>query len=184
MSLKNNSLAAKNPKQDDILQSPRPISNGMRVLAVDPGYDRLGVAVMEKVNGKEHLIHSSCILTDKKDTVPERIGELGSTLEKLIKKFKPNLVAIETLFFNKNLKTAVAVAEARGVVIYLARKYKAEVREFGPQEIKVAVTGYGKSDKRAVMDMLKRLVPDLPENALDDEYDAIAVAVTTLAHHR
>lgn len=163
---------------------PKPVNNIMRVLAVDPGYDRLGVAVMEKINGKEHLIHSECILTDKKDTLPERIGELGSALEVLIKKYKPDQVAIETLFFNKNLKTAVAVAEARGVVIYLARKYKAEVREFGPQEIKVAVTGYGKSDKRAVMDMLMRLVPDLPKTALDDEYDAIAVAVTALAHHR
>lgn len=163
---------------------PKPVNNIMRVLAVDPGYDRLGVAVMEKINGKEHLIHSECILTDKKDTLPERIGELGSALEVLIKKHKPDQVAIETLFFNKNLKTAVAVAEARGVVIYLARKYKAEVQEFGPQEIKVAVTGYGKSDKRAVMDMLMRLVPNLPTTALDDEYDAIAVAVTALAHHR
>ena len=160
------------------------VNNNMRVLAVDPGYDRLGVAVMEKVSGKEHLVHSECVLTDKKDTLPERIGELGSALEVLIKKYKPDLVAIETLFFNKNLKTAVAVAEARGVVIYLARKHKAEVREFGPQEIKVAVTGYGMSDKRAVMNMLMRLVPDLPETALDDEYDAIAVAVTALAHHR
>ena len=163
---------------------PKPVNNIMRVLAVDPGYDRLGVAVMEKINSKEHLVHSECILTDKKDTLPERIGELGSALEVLIKKYKPDQVAIETLFFNKNLKTAVAVAEARGVVIYLARKYKAEVREFGPQEIKVAVTGYGKSDKRAVMDMLMRLVPNLPKTALDDEYDAIAVAVTALAHHR
>lgn len=156
----------------------------MRVFAVDPGYDRLGVAVLEKHNGKEYLVHSSCILTDKADTVPQRIGEIGSTLESLMKKFKPDVVAIETLFFNKNLKTAVAVAEARGVVIYLAHKHGAEVREFGPQEIKVAVTGYGKSDKQAVMDMLKRLVPNLPAKALDDEYDAIAVAVTALAHHR
>lgn len=156
----------------------------MRVLAVDPGYDRLGVAVMEKAQGKEHLVHSCCLITEKAKTVPERIGDLGSALEELIKKFKPDLVAVETIFFNKNIKTAVAVAESRGVVIFLARKYKAEVCEFGPQEIKVAVTGYGKSDKRAVMDMLARLVPNLPASALDDEYDAIAVAVTALAHHR
>jgi len=156
----------------------------MRVLAVDPGYDRLGVAVMERINSKEHLIHSSCIETDKKLTISERIGDLGTVLEQLIVEFKPELVGIETLFFNKNIKTAIAVAEARGVVIFLAHKNNALVREFGPQEIKVAVTGYGKSDKKAVMDMLKRLVPNLPLNALDDEYDAIAVAVTALAHHR
>lgn len=156
----------------------------MRVLAVDPGYDRLGVAVMEKENGKEKLVFSTCILTDKKLSVPERIGTLGLELERLLEIHKPDMVAVETIFFNKNVKTAVAVAEARGVVIFLARKYGAAVREFGPQEIKVAVTGYGNSDKRAVMEMLKRLVPDLPPKALDDEYDAIAVAVTALAHHR
>src|SRR5690606_30630138 len=114
---------------------------------------------------------------------PERIGELGLAFERLMQEFGPDQVAIETLFFNKNQKTAVAVAEARGVVIYLARKYGAEVKEFGPQEVKVAVTGYGKSDKKALMEMLPRLVPGLPEKALDDEYDAIAVAVTALAHH-
>ncbi len=156
----------------------------MRVLAVDPGYDRLGVAVMEKEGGQERLIHSTCILTDKQTTLPERIGELGLAFERLMQEFEPAQVAIETLFFNKNQKTAVAVAEARGVVIFLARKYGAFVREFGPSEVKVAVTGYGKSDKKAVMEMLPRLVKGLPEKALDDEYDAIAVAVTALAHYR
>lgn len=156
----------------------------MKVLAVDPGYDRLGVAVMEKDGGKENLLFSSCILTDKKTTLPERIGELGNKFEELLKKHKPNQVAIETLFFNKNQKTAVAVAEARGAVIFLARKYGAAVKEFGPSEVKVATTGYGKSDKTAVMEMLKRLVANIPTKALDDEYDAIAIAVTALAHHR
>jgi crossover junction endodeoxyribonuclease RuvC len=156
----------------------------MIVLAVDPGYDRLGVAVMEKANGQETLIYSTCILTDKKTTIPERIGELGAALDKLLIKYRPDQVAVETLFFNKNQKTAVAVAEARGVVIYLARKHGADVKEFGPQEVKVATTGYGKSDKRAVMEMLPRLVKNLPAEALDDEYDAIAVALTAIAHHR
>lgn len=144
----------------------------------------MGVAVMEKAGGKESFIFSTCILTDKKSTLPERIGELGVALDELIVKYQPDQVAIETLFFNKNQKTAIAVAEARGVVIYLARKYKAEVKEFGPAEVKVATTGYGKSDKQGVFDMLKRLVPNIPVKALDDEYDAIAVAVTALAHHR
>lgn len=156
----------------------------MRVLAVDPGYDRLGVAVMEKENGKEKLLFSSCILTDRNSSLPERIGELGGKFEDLLATHQPNQVAIETLFFNKNQKTAVAVAGARGAVIFLARKYGATVTEFGPSEIKVAVTGYGKSDKTAVTEMLKRLVPSLPEKALDDEYDAIAIAVTALAHYR
>jgi crossover junction endodeoxyribonuclease RuvC len=156
----------------------------MRVLGIDPGYDRLGVAVMEKRDGKETLIHSECVLTDKKSSVPDRLLEIGTRLEAILLEYGPDQVAIETLFFNQNRTSAVAVAEARGVVVFLAKKYEAVVKEFGPQEVKVAVTGYGNSDKRAVMDMLKRLISDLPPKALDDEYDAIAVAVTALAHHR
>ena len=69
-------------------------------------------------------------------------------------------------------------------MLYLARKYEISVREFGPQEVKVAVTGYGKSDKSAVFSMLMKLVRNMPKGALDDEYDAIAIAVTCLAHHQ
>ena len=156
----------------------------MRVLGIDPGYDRLGVAVMEKKDGKEILIHSECVVTDKKATVSDRLLEIGTRLDALLLEYQPDQVAVETLFFNQNRTTAVAVAEARGVVIFLARKHGAAVKEFGPQEVKVAVTGYGNSDKRAVMEMLRRLITDLPPKALDDEYDAIAVAVTALAHHR
>lgn len=156
----------------------------MKILAIDPGYDRLGVAVMEMVDRKEQLLYSTCLTTDKKSTVPERLWELGQRLEDLLIEHKPDQVALETLFFNKNQKTALAVAEARGMIVYLAKKHGCVVKEFGPSEVKVAVTGYGSSDKRAVMDMLRRLVKNLPVKALDDEYDAIAVAVTALAHHR
>lgn len=156
----------------------------MRVLAVDPGYDRLGLAVMDKTDGKEILVYSCCIETNKKESISNRLHQIGETFEQVILKHKPDLVAIEKLFFNKNQKTAMAVAESRGVVTFLAIRNNCEVVEFGPGEIKVAVTGYGSSDKQAVMDMLKRLIPNLPIAALDDEYDAIAVAITALAHAR
>jgi len=156
----------------------------MRVLAFDPGYDRLGVAVMEKRNGKEVLIHSECVTTTRGDSMPERLLEIGSRIETLLEAHTPNHVALETLFFNKNQKTAIAVAEVRGIILFLARKHSCSVTEFSPQEIKVAVTGYGKSDKSAVTSMVKRLVPDVPTTALDDEYDAIAVGITALAHAR
>lgn len=139
---------------------------------------------MEKEGGTERLVFSTCILTDKKASLPERIGELGAEFRSIVSEHRPDQVAIETLFFNKNQKTAVAVAEARGAIILMAQEHGAIVKEFGPAEIKVAVTGYGKSDKTAVMDMLRRLVPNIPPKALDDEYDAIAIAVTALAHHR
>jgi crossover junction endodeoxyribonuclease RuvC len=94
------------------------------------------------------------------------------------------MIAIETLFFNQNQKTAMAVAQIRGICVFLAKMADCILCEFGPQEIKVAVTGYGKSDKRAVIDMVCRLVSNAPTDALDDEYDAIAVGITALAHHR
>lgn len=119
----------------------------MRVLAIDPGYGRMGVAVLDKISGEDILVYSNCVETDKALTLPERLMALAQAVERLLKEYKPSFVALEKLFFNKNQKTAMAVAEARGLLIYLAIKYGAKVREFGPQEIKVAVTGYGKSDK-------------------------------------
>lgn len=154
----------------------------MKIIGVDPGYDRLGVAVMEKADGRETLLYSTCIETSKNDPLSKRLGSLGGKFEAILVEHQPEVVAIETLFFSKNQKTALAVAEARGVAVYLSAKHGCAVKEFGPGEIKLAVTGYGGSDKRAVMDMLKRLVPDLPAKALDDEYDAIAVALTAIAH--
>lgn len=156
----------------------------MRVLGIDPGYDRLGVAIMEKIDGKETVLFSACLQSDRKASLPERVGDLGMQLKRVFVEHKPELVAIEKLFFNKNITTALAVAEVRGMSIYLAREHGCPVVEFGPQEIKVAATGYGKSDKKAVLDMLKRLVKDLPIKALDDEYDAIAIALTAIAHSR
>lgn len=156
----------------------------MRVLACDPGYDRLGVAVLENTSGKEMLLHSDCITTDKSLLLCDRLLHIGEMFTKLIEQYAPDVVALESLFFNKNQKTAMAVAEARGMLIYLARKRDLPVYEYAPQEIKIAVTGYGKSDKAAVMHMLKRLVPNVPAKALDDEYDAIAVGLTALASAR
>ena len=155
----------------------------MKVLAIDPGYDRLGVALMEYHNGREHLIYSTCVTTDKKATLADRLVTVGDTITTLIKEHSPDTIAIETLFFNKNITTAIGVAQARGIIIYLAKNAGCTLYEFGPQEIKVAVTGYGNSDKRAVYDMVTRLVPNVPTKAHDDEYDAIAVGITCLAQH-
>lgn len=156
----------------------------MRVLGIDPGYDRLGVAVMEKIDGKETLIFSTCLQTDRTLSMPERVGWLGKQLKEIFNDHQPTQLAIEKLFFNQNRTTAISVAEVRGVSLYLASENNCQVIEFGPQEIKMAVTGYGKSDKKSVFDMLKRLVSGLPTKALDDEYDAIAIALTALAHYR
>ncbi|MEN9920916.1 MAG: crossover junction endodeoxyribonuclease RuvC, crossover junction endodeoxyribonuclease RuvC [Candidatus Parcubacteria bacterium] len=153
----------------------------MRVIAIDPGYDRLGVAVMEYENGQEVLLYSTCIESSKSDTLPDRLHTVGDAFLRVVEEYEPNTLAVETLFFNKNVKTAIGVAEARGALIYIAKSAGCVVHEFSPQQIKNAVTGYGKSDKKAVIDMVCRLVQGAPKKALDDEYDAIAVGVTCLA---
>lgn len=156
----------------------------MKVLALDPGYDRLGVAVMEHRNGREFLCFSSCIETERGSELSDRLFAVGVALEALLTTHTPDVVAVETIFFNKNQKTAIGVAQARGIILYLAKLHKCRVLELGPQEVKVAVTGYGKSDKRAVFNMIHRLIPNAPKKALDDEYDAIAVGITALAQIR
>lgn len=155
----------------------------MKVLAIDPGYDRLGIAIVENSPQGEIVHFSTCLTTDKKLSLAQRILIIGNEIDKLILLHLPDSVAIETLFFNKNVKTAIGVAQARGVILYLAQKHGCDIYEFGPQEIKVAITGYGKSDKNAVNMMLQKLCRNIPPQALDDEYDAIAVGVTCLAHH-
>jgi len=157
----------------------------MRVLAIDPGYDRAGMAIMEKNStGKENLLFSTCIETDKKLPVYQRIFSVIEEMENILKLYQPEALAIEKLFFNKNIKTAIAVAEARGAIIYLAQKYQCLIFEFSPQEIKVATTGWGNSDKAAVINMVKKLIANPPEKALDDEYDAIAIGITCLANRQ
>lgn len=155
----------------------------MRVLAIDPGFDRCGAAVLEYVDGKEQLLFSTCILTDKTASLPHRLATLGTELESIIATYAPTTLGIETLFFNKNITTGIGVAQARGVVLYIAELHGLTIYEHGPQEVKVAVTGYGASDKSAVYAMVTRLIKNIPEKAKDDEYDAIAVGITTLAQH-
>ncbi|MEZ4194910.1 MAG: crossover junction endodeoxyribonuclease RuvC [Candidatus Paceibacterota bacterium] len=155
----------------------------MKVLAIDPGYGRVGIAIMDNSEGKDQLLYSTCLETIQTEDFNDRLLTVGTAIEKLLVDYRPDCVAIETLFFNKNIKTAIGVAEARGAIVYLAKKANCVVYEFGPQEIKVAVTGYGSSDKEAVFSMLKHLVGNLPQKALDDEYDAIAVGLTCLAQH-
>lgn len=156
----------------------------MRILAFDPGYERLGVAVLEKQNGKDTLVFSDCIRTKAALTFPERLAELGSAAEALIKEWAPNGVALEEVFFEKNAKTAMQVAEVRGVLTYIAASRGLRIYQYTPGEVKIAVTGYGKSDKKAVAAMVSKLVR-LPERKrLDDELDAIAVGITCLASVR
>lgn len=156
----------------------------MRAIGIDPGYDRCGIAVIERMSGRETLLYSCCIVTDRDAPHSQRLHQIGTRFMDILSEYAPSHAGIETLFFNQNRSTAIGVAEARGMLIFLATQHGVEIHEYSPQEVKIAVTGYGKSDKAAVTAMLPRLLGAVPGSAHDDEYDAIAVALTCLAHHR
>src|SRR3989344_2103608 len=118
----------------------------MIILGIDPGYDRLGIAILEKKN-KETLLHSECFITSSKDSFYTRLFQIGKRINEIIKEYNPDILAIESLFITKNQKTAMRVSEARGVIMYEAIKNNIKVLEYTPLQIKMAVTGYGKSDK-------------------------------------
>ncbi len=153
----------------------------MRVLGIDPGYDRMGVAIIEKQNGQEVVLFSGCLSTNPKDDFCDRLLSLGLDLEKIIKDWKPDALSTEKLFITTNQKTATNVAEVRGMVGYIARKAGLTVTEYTPLQIKMAVSGYGKATKAQVTDMVKKLVKLDKKNRLDDEYDAMGIALTHLA---
>jgi crossover junction endodeoxyribonuclease RuvC len=156
----------------------------MKVLSIDPGYGRCGVAVLEKENGKEILKHSDCIETNADDTFSDRLAIVGEHIEKLLDDHSPSAVAIEKLFFNTNQKTAFQIAEVRGMILYIAKRKHLEIFEYTPLQVKIAITGNGVADKKQMLSMLPKLISLPNKKMLDDEYDAVAVGVCCLASVR
>lgn len=157
----------------------------MKILGIDPGYDRLGIAVIEKPDkGKEKVLYSECFTTSAKDSIYDRLKQVGEEVSRVLNEFMPDAVSLETLFITKNQKTAMRVAEARGIIIYEALKRNVPIFEYAPMEVKMAITSDGGSDKERMIKMVRILV-DMPKRGqkrfLDDEYDAIAVALTHAA---
>ncbi|HET9641364.1 MAG TPA: crossover junction endodeoxyribonuclease RuvC [Candidatus Paceibacterota bacterium] len=161
----------------------RPKNRSLRILAVDPGYDRLGIAVLEGDPSKPTLIMSDCV-TPEKGVREMRLSVVFSSIQNAIKEHAPDVLALETLFFSVNKKTAIGVAEARGAILAAAGLADIPVREFSPQQVKIAVTGYGASDKKGVALMVPRLITLPPKKRLDDELDAIAIGIAALAAGR
>jgi crossover junction endodeoxyribonuclease RuvC len=158
----------------------------MRILGIDPGYERLGIAILEKNKGdkKEKVLFSECFKTSAKLEFSERLFLIGKEIKNVIKKFKPEILSIETLFLTTNQKTVMHVAEVRGVVIYEASSSGLKIFEASPPQIKIATTGYGKANKEQIMKMVKILVQIDNFKKSDDELDAIAIALTAFAHMR
>ena len=157
----------------------------MRVLAIDPGYGRCGVAIVEKDSrGKEILLYSDCIETSAKIDFAKRLAIVINECTRLIKKYSPDCVALEKLYVTKNQKTAMRVAEVRGALIHAAQAAEITITEYTPGEVKSAATGNGRADKESIARMLRALVRIEKDIRHDDEYDAIAIAVTHLARTR
>ena len=155
----------------------------MRILAIDPGYDRLGIAVIEGDPSRPSLLWSDCILPDK-GAREERRARVSRAVTDAIAEYAPNALAIETLFFSINKKTALGVAEARGAILAAAGLAALPVIEYSPQQVKLAVTGHGGADKAAVALMIPKLLSLPKRKRLDDELDAIAIGITALASGR
>jgi crossover junction endodeoxyribonuclease RuvC len=155
-----------------------------RVLAFDPGFERLGVAVIAREKNKVSLLYSDCVRTDAKLPFPERLRVLGEETERLIKKYKPAAVALEDVYFAKNEKTAMKIARVAGMLAYIAAKNGLTLFEYTPMQVKVAITGWGKGDKKAIAAMVPRLIALPNKKRLDDELDAIAIGLTCLASVR
>lgn len=152
----------------------------MKVIAFDPGYERLGIAVLEKKDSKDVLLYSECFQTSKDLDHSKRLFALYKRIKEIIEEYRPDIGALETLFFANNQKTALKVAEVRGVILTVCESYGILPHEFTPGAIKIGVTGYGKSDKGAVTKMIPLLIKIDKKIKFDDEYDAIAVGITCL----
>ncbi len=164
----------------------------MRILGIDPGFERLGIAVLEKTKGKkkpfdkaqdkEQVIFSECFKTSSKLDFSERLRLIGEEVKKIIREYKPEVLAIETLFLNTNQKTVMRVAETRGVIVYEGAQARLRIFEASPPQIKMATTGYGRANKTQINKMVKILVEIDNSKKSDDELDAIAIALTAFAH--
>ena len=179
----------------------------MRIIAIDPGYERLGIAVLtrqdfapQNLSGqgkaievpsaqgsggpREKLLFSECFKTKAALPFVERLLLVGCEVARVIEEFRPEALAIENLFIDNNQKTAMRVAEVRGAILYQARLSGLSIAEYTPLQIKMATTGYGKATKDQVMSMVKKFVLGAGSIKQDDEMDAIAIGLTYFAYYR
>ena len=144
----------------------------MKILGIDPGTKRIGYGLIKKKDNKVYFIESG-LLNCQKFNLPE----IESSFKKLLKKTKPNLVVVEKLFFMKNKKTAMAVAEVIGILKLVILKNKIKLLEVYPSEVKSSLTGNGQADKKSVMKMINIILKPKIKTKIDDIYDALAIAL-------
>lgn len=149
----------------------------MRILGIDPGTGILGFGVIDVSRGNSAFVDAGVIRTPVKQADSDRLFTIYHELEEIVDELKPDVLAVEKLFFSRNITTAMSVSQARGVVLLLGKQKKLQLYEYTPLQIKQAVTGYGKADKKQIQEMVKIILklPQIPKP--DDAADALAAAI-------
>ena len=149
----------------------------MKILGIDPGMAIVGYAMIGTDNNGIELLTSGSIQTDKKLDDSKRLLEIYNDLSQIVEKYKPDCASVEQLFFFKNQKTIIPVAEARGVILTVLEQYNIPTYSYTPMEVKQVLTGYGRADKKEVEQMVKLTLDSQELPKLDDTVDAIAIAI-------
>lgn len=155
----------------------------MKVLGIDPGIERFGWALVEQTGAEIRRMDSGVVRTSAKKPHSERLHEISRFLEAKVRDTMPERLSIEKIFFEKNVKTAIAIGEIRGIALALAAKHNVEIVEFAPSEVKVQVAGYGRADKKSVAHMVRLRLRLADTKQLDDETDALALALCGIFHN-
>lgn len=149
----------------------------MRILGIDPGLATVGFSIVDTDKNSMKLVTCGIISTPAKTTLSSRLDRIFCDMNELITTFHPDAMSVEELFFNTNITTGIAVAQARGVIILTAYRAGVEIFEYTPLQVKQAVVGYGRAEKKQVIDMVRRILelPAAPKP--DDAADAVALAI-------
>ena len=149
----------------------------MRILGIDPGIAIVGFGLIESNRGSVRMLQYGAVTTEAGLPLATRLVQIENDMTALISQLKPDEIAVEELFFSKNITTGIAVARGRGVILYTAERLGVPIFEYTPMQVKQAVAGYGLADKKQVMDMTKRLLKLKAVPKPDDAADALAIAI-------
>lgn len=149
----------------------------MRILGIDPGYATVGFGIVDYQGMRFQTVTYGAIFTEAHTDFSARLAQIYEDMNFLLDKYRPQYLAVEKLFFNTNKTTGIMVAEARGVILLACAQHQTEAFEYTPLQVKSAVVGYGRAEKRQVMDMTRRILhlSEIPKP--DDAADALALAI-------
>ena len=155
----------------------------MKILGIDPGTGRVGWGIVEHEGGVDSLVECGCYETKVNSELPERLLKIHIFLKDIITKFKPDILAVESLFFATNVKTAFDVGAARGVILLAGEEAKLPIFQYTPLQIKSSLVGYGQAEKHQIQFMVTKILHLKEVPKPDDAADAVAIALTHIFHH-